>query len=60
MSKAEYFLEQSIALDDAVNSAAIDIETKTIGDVKYTTRTFEDGSKFTQGSNGFIGSETPP
>lgn len=59
MSKAEYFLERFTALDDAVNSEAIDAETKTIGEVQYRTHTFEDGSKFTQGSNGYIGAETP-
>jgi len=59
MSKADQFFAKYNALDDDVNSAAIDKEIRTIEDVEYTTHTFEDGSKLTQGSNGYIGCETP-
>jgi hypothetical protein len=59
MSKAEHFMDRFTELDKALADAAVDTDTKTHGDVEYTTHTFEDGSKFTQGSNGYIGAETP-
>ena len=59
MSKAEQLFDRFNALDDAVNSASVDTENKSVDGVEYTTHTFEDGSKLTQGSNGYIGCETP-
>jgi hypothetical protein len=41
------------------SSKAIKIEEKTMENVNYSTFIFDDNSKFTLGSNGFVGCEIP-
>lgn len=59
MSKAEHFMSRFSAIYDDLDYTSIDQVAKSINGIHYVTYIFEDGSKFTEGTNGYMNAETP-
>lgn len=59
MSEAQRYFDLLMAIEKEMEGRSVETTEEVRNMVTYRSRLFEDGSKLIEGSNGYLGAETP-